>query len=150
MYWICLRLTEVLFEQIDRDSRDDLRRKQQTEEIHEEDDEKDDDYDSDDDHNCDKSNKPSTAMEVHKPSAFWGEYSKPKIETVKIGKRRWKEDHFLNLEQCNNKELNEKEKLLLSDEFKSHMIHKFLSGEEDYDYKYEFKDLSIMYVIWIY
>lgn len=80
-------------------------------------------------------------MEVLKPSAFWGEYSKPKVETVKIGKRRWKEDHFLNLEQCNNKELNEKEKLLLSNEFKSHMIHKFLSGKEDYDYKYEFKDV---------
>ncbi|XP_015374986.1 PREDICTED: coiled-coil domain-containing protein 97 [Diuraphis noxia] len=124
-------LTEVLFEQIDRDSRDDLRRKQQIEEIHEVD-EEDDKYDSDDDD--DKSNKPSTTMEVHKPSAFWGEYSKPKIETVKIGKRRWKEDHFLNQEQCNNKELNEKEKLLLSNEFKSHMIHKFLSGEEDYDY----------------
>jgi len=89
-------------------------------------------------------------MEVHKPSTFWGEYSKPKIETVKIGKRRWKEDHFLNLERGNNKELNEKERLLLSDEFKSHMIHKFLSGEEDYDYKYEFKDVPIMYVILIY
>jgi len=81
-------------------------------------------------------------MEVHTPSAFWGEYSKPKIETVKIGKRRWKEDHFLNLEQYNNKELNENEKLLLLNEFKSHMIHKFLSGgEEDYDYKYEFKGI---------
>ncbi|XP_022166407.1 coiled-coil domain-containing protein 97 [Myzus persicae] len=132
-------LTEVLLEQIDRDNRDYLKRKQQIEEIHEVDDEKDNNNDSDDsdnDDHChnDKSNKPSTAMEVHKPSAFWGEYSKPKIETVKIGKRRWREDHFPNLEQCNNKELNEKEKLLLLNEFKSHMIHKFLSGEEDYDY----------------
>ncbi|XP_001944408.4 coiled-coil domain-containing protein 97 [Acyrthosiphon pisum] len=121
-------LTEVLLEQIDRDNRDDLKRKQQMEEIHEVE-EEDDNNDSND-----NSNKPSTAMEVHTPSAFWGEYSKPKIETVKIGKRRWKEDHFLNLEQCNNKELNENERLLLLNEFKSHMIHKFLSGEEDYDY----------------
>jgi len=119
-------------EQINHDNRDDLKRKQQIEEIHE----VEEDYNND---SGDKSNKPSTAMEVHTPSAFWGEYSKLKIETVKIGKRRWKEDHFLNLEQCNNKELNENERLLLLNEFKSHMIHKFLSGEEDYDYKYEFK-----------
>jgi len=89
-------------------------------------------------------------LEVHKPSAFWGEYSKPKTETVKIGKRRWKEDHFSNLEQCNNKELNEKERLLLLNEFKSHMIHKFLSGKEDYDYKYKFNVVPIIYVCLIY
>ncbi|XP_026810252.1 coiled-coil domain-containing protein 97 isoform X1 [Rhopalosiphum maidis] len=128
-------LTEVLFEQIDRDNRDDLKRKQQIEEVQEidEEDEKcgNDDNDDDDD---DMSNKSLMVMEVHKPSAFWGEYSKPKNETVKIGKRRWKEDHFLNLEQCNNKELNDKEKLLLLNEFKSHMIQKFLNGQEDYDY----------------
>ncbi|XP_025192383.1 coiled-coil domain-containing protein 97 [Melanaphis sacchari] len=127
-------LTEVLFEQIDRDNRDDLKRKQQIEEVQEvnkEDEECDVDDDDDDDV---ISNKPSMPKEVHKPSAFWGEYSKPRNETVKIGKRRWKEDHFLNLEQCNNKELNDEEKLLLLNEFKSHMIHKFLNGQEDYDY----------------
>lgn len=133
-------LTEVLFEQIDRDNRDDLKRKQQLEEIQEVDEKhdnnggSDDDNDDHDHNNDDKSNKPSTAMEVYKPSVFWGEYSKPKTKTVKIGKRRWKEDHFFNLEQCNNKELNEKERLLLLNEFKSHMIQKFLSGQEDYDY----------------
>jgi hypothetical protein len=128
------RLTEVLFEQIDRDNRDDLKRKQQIEEILEADEEDEKCGDDDDD----MSNKSSMVMEVYKPSAFWGENSKPKNETIKIGKRRWKEDHSLNLEQCNNKELNDKEKLLLLDEFKSHMIQKFLNGQEDYDYKYEY------------
>lgn len=77
----------------------------------------------------------SVALEVSKPSSLWGEYNKPKNQTVKIGKRRWKKDHFLNQEPCRTKELSENEKILLLNEFKSHMIHKFLSGQEDYDYK---------------
>lgn len=77
------------------------------------------------------------AVAVNKPSGFWGEYSKPKNKTVKIGKHRWKKDHFHNVKQpCNTNELSENEKLLLLDEFKSHMIHKFLNGQEDFDYKY--------------
>lgn len=82
-------------------------------------------------------------MDVQKPSSFWGEYSKPKNQTVKIGKRRWKEDHFLNLEQCNTKELSENERLLLLNEFKSHMIHKFLSGQDDFDYKYDISKIEM-------
>lgn len=141
--YICLRLTEVLFEQIDRDNRDDLKRKQQIEEIQEVDEEKgekvdnidvNDNKDYDDDDDTDDDFK-SDQQALVKPSSFWGEYSKPKNKTIKIGKRRWKEDHFLNLDQCNTKELNEKEKLLLLSEFKSHMINKFLNGQEDYDYK---------------
>lgn len=81
--------------------------------------------------------EPSVAVELNKPSTFWGEYSQPKTETVKIGKRRWKEDNLLKLERCNTKELSENEKLLLLNEFKSHMIQKFLSGQEDFDYKYD-------------
>lgn len=72
-----------------------------------------------------------------KPSTLWGEYSKPKNQTIKIGKRRWKENHFPNSERSNIKELSENEKMLLLNEFKSHMMNKFLSGEEDFDYKYE-------------
>lgn len=118
------RLTEVLFEQIDRDNRDELKRKQQQNEVNELD--KDDDDDS--------PNESSMIVEV-KPLAFWGEYNNSKNQTMKIGKRRWKEDHILNLEQCNTKELGENEKILLLNEFKSHMIQKFLNGQEDFDYK---------------
>lgn len=75
-------------------------------------------------------------VQINKSSTLWGEYSKPKNQTVKIGKHRWKKDHFPNLvEQCNGKELSEEERLLLINEFKSHMIHKFLNGQDDYDYK---------------
>lgn len=83
------------------------------------------------------SDESSTVMVVNKPSGLWGEYSKPKNKTVKIGKRRWKEDHFVNLERYKTKELSENEKLLLLNEFKSHMIQKFLNGQEDFDYKYK-------------
>lgn len=96
--------------------------------------EDDDDYDNDN-----KSINLSMAMEVNKPSGLWGEYNKPKNQTVKIGKRRWKEDHFLDTEtdQCSStKELSNNERILLLNEFKSHMIQKFLSGQEDFDYKY--------------
>jgi len=120
------RLTEVLFEQIDRDNRDELKRTQQQNEIHELDKDEDDD----------SSNETSMTVEIQPPT-FWGEYSKPKNQTVKIGKRRWKEHHFLNMEQCNTEELSENEKILLLNEFKSHMIQRFLSGQEDFDYKYE-------------
>lgn len=128
------RLTEVLFEQIDRDNRDELKRKQQQDDIYKPD---EDDYDDD------GSNNESMTVEVNNSSSFWGEYSKPKNHTVKIGKRRWKEDHFLNSEQCNAKDLSENERLLLLNEFKSHMIHKFLSGQEDFDYKYEILKLKM-------
>lgn len=74
-------------------------------------------------------------VEVDKPSSLWGEYSKPKNQTAKIGKRRWKKDHLPILERSIIKELSENEKILLLNEFKSHMINKFLSGEEDFDYK---------------
>lgn len=77
------------------------------------------------------------SVKYDKPSTLWGEYSKPKNQTIKIGKRRWKENHFPNLERSNIKELSENEKILLLNEFKSHMMNKFLSGEEDFDYKYE-------------
>lgn len=78
------------------------------------------------------------AIEVNKSSGLWGEYNKPKNQTVTIGKRRWKEDHFLDTEteQCSTKELSKNERILLLNEFKSHMIQKFLSGQEDFDYKY--------------
>jgi len=121
-------LTEVLFEQIDRDNREELKRKQQQNEVHVL------DKDEDDDDNI--PDEPSMTLEV-KPPAFWGEYNKPKNQTVKIGKRRWKENNFLNVEQHNIEELSENEKILLLNEFKSHMIQKFLSGQEDFDYKYD-------------
>lgn len=135
---IYFRLTEVLFEQIDRDNREDLKRKQQIDEVQEPN--KDDDNDV---YDVDMSNGSSEVMVINKTSELWGEYSEPKNKTVKIGKRRWKDDHFFNLERCNTKELSEKEKLLLFEEFKSHMIQKFLSGQEDFDYKYKTLILSI-------
>lgn len=94
-------------------------------EVHEPD---EDDYDS--------SDEQSMIVEVNKPSPLWGEYSKPKVKTVKIGKRRWKENHSLNQDPCDNKELCNNERFLLLNEFRSHMFHKFLSGQEkDFDYK---------------
>lgn len=77
------------------------------------------------------------SLKDDKPSTLWGEYSKANNQTVKIGKRRWKENNLPNLERSNIKELSENEKILLLNEFKSHMINKFLSGKEDFDYKYE-------------
>lgn len=78
-------------------------------------------------------------MEVNKPSGLWGEYNKPKNQTVTIGKRRWKEDHFpdTETEQCSSaKKLSSNEMSLLSSEFRSLMIQKFLDGQDDFDYKY--------------
>lgn len=118
----------MLFEQIDRDNRDELKRKQQIDELQE--------STHDDDNYVDMSNDPSKSIVVKQSSGFWGEYNEPKNKTLKIGKRRWKDDHFLNLGRCNTKELSKKERLLLFEEFKSHMIYKFLSGQEDFDYKY--------------
>ncbi|XP_050519745.1 coiled-coil domain-containing protein 97 isoform X2 [Daktulosphaira vitifoliae] len=116
-------LSGVLFEQIDRDVRDNLKRKQETDEVI-----------SSDVNNSSDDESISTA-EYHGSSSMWGEYSNAKQTTVKIGKRRWKETHGFNQVPNNTKELSDNERFLLLNEFRSHMFQKFLSGqEEDFDY----------------
>ncbi|VVC34132.1 Protein of unknown function DUF2052, coiled-coil [Cinara cedri] len=128
-------LTEVLFEQIDRDNRDDLKRKQQINETLESDEDEDNDYDDDIYDTNNKSKNTFMTMEVNKLSGLWGEYNTPKTQPVTIGKHRGK-GHSLDTEteQCSSKEPSKNERIVLLNEFKSHMIQKFLSGQEDFDY----------------
>ncbi|XP_050441942.1 coiled-coil domain-containing protein 97 [Adelges cooleyi] len=115
-------LTGILLEQIDRDSRDNLKQIQESNEAKK----LEEDISSDEE---------SMVTEVTKTQSLWGEYSQAKQKTVKIAKIRWKESHPLNEKPYNTKELSKNERFLLLNEFRSHMFHKFLSGqEEDFDY----------------